>query len=178
MTIYTTIFPRTKLMDFLARNESKKPGSYILLGNSIENPDKTIVYVGEGESVDSRLKSHSRGNKKKDFWEEAIVFTSKDDYITKTQIQYLESEIYRLIDQAGKAELENNQIPSSQNLSEVDTAEMQHFLSAIKLILSSVGIDILEPKRIETIEKEDKEKILYEFGVNNVQAQMKIEEDK
>src|SRR5690625_440795 len=123
MTIYTTIFPRTKLKDFLARNESKKPGCYILLGNSMENPDKTIVYVGEGESVDTRLKSHSRGGKQKDFWDEAIVFTSKDDYITKTQIQYLESEIYRLVRQAEWAEFENNQIPSSPKLSEVDTAE-------------------------------------------------------
>lgn len=39
MTIYTTIFPRTKLKDFLKRDEAKKPGTYILLGNSID--DKT-----------------------------------------------------------------------------------------------------------------------------------------
>src|SRR5690625_3261892 len=109
MTIYTTIFPRTKLKDFLKRNESKKPGCYILLGSSIEDPDKTIAYIGEGESVDDRLKSHSHGEKQKDFWDEAIVFTSKDDYITKTQIQYLESELYRLVDHAEKSELENNQ---------------------------------------------------------------------
>lgn len=179
MTIYTTIFPRTKLREFLERNESKKPGCYILLGNNIENPDKLMVYVGEGESVDLRLKSHSRGGKQKDFWDEAIVFTSKDDYITKTQIQYLESEIHKLITQADKAELENNQIPSTPNLSEVDTAEMKHFLSAIRLIMSSVGIDILEPKRIESMEKkESEEDVIYEFGVYNAQAQMKIEDDK
>src|SRR5690625_2087224 len=178
MTIYTTIFPRTKLKDFLARNESKKPGCYILLGNSIENPDETIVYVGEGESVDTRLKSHSHGEKQKDFWEEAIVFTSKDDYITKTQIQYLESKIYRLVYQAERAGLENSQIPSSPNLSEVDTAEMEHFLNAIKLILSSMGINILEPKRIEMTEKVSTEEIIYEFSVNNAKAKMKIEEDK
>ena len=178
MTIYTTMFPRTKLKDFLARNESKKPGCYILLGNSIENPDETIVYVGEGESVDTRLKSHSHGEKQKDFWEEAIVFTSKDDYITKTQIQYLESKIYRLVYQAERAGLENSQIPSSPNLSEVDTAEMEHFLNAIKLILSSMGINILEPKRIEMTEKVSTEEIIYEFSVNNAKAKMKIEEDK
>lgn len=178
MTIYTTIFPRTKLKNFLARNESKKPGCYILLGNNIENPDRVAVYVGEGESVDIRLKSHSHGEKQKDFWEEAIVFTSKDDYITKTQIQYLESEIYRLVDQAEKAKIENNQIPSKPNLSEVDTAEMKHFLDAIRLILSSVGVDILEPKRIESTVEVSKEEVIYEFSVNNAKAKMKIEEDK
>lgn len=178
MTIYTTIFPRTKLKEFLGRNESKKPGCYILLGNSIDDPDKRVVYVGEGESVDARLKSHTYGEKQKDFWEEAIVFTSKDDYITKTQIQYLESKIYRFIHEAERAKLENNQIPSSPNLSEVDTAEMEHFLNAIKLILSSVGINILEPKRIESTVEVPKEEVIYEFSVNDAKAKMKIEEDK
>src|SRR5699024_7054512 len=175
---YTTIFPRTKLKDFLARNESKKPGCYILLGNSIDDPDKRVVYVGEGESVDTRLKSHSHGEKQKDFWEEAIVFTSKDDYITKTQIQYLESKIYKFVHEAERAKLENNQIPSSPNLSEVDTAEMEHFLSDIKLILSSVGINILEPKRIDSTVEIPKEEIIYEFSVNNARAKMKIVEDR
>lgn len=178
MTIYTTIFPRAQLKEFLKRNESKKPGCYILLGSNIENPDQVNVYVGEGESVESRIKTHSHGEKQKDFWEEAIVFTSKDDYITKTQIQYLESEIYRLIDKAERADLENNQIPSKPNLSEVDTAEMKHFLDAIRLILSSIGIDILEPKRIKSTVKVTKEEIIYEFSVNHAKANMKIEEDK
>lgn len=179
MTIYTTIFPRTKLKKFLERNESKKPGCYILLGNNIESPDKLMAYVGEGESVGSRLKSHSRGEKQKDFWDEAIVFTSKDDYITKTQIQYLESELHKLIAYADKAELENNQIPSSPNLSEVDTAEMKHFLSAIRLIMSSLRINILEPKRITSMHEREVEKdVIYEFAINNALAEMKIEEDK
>ncbi|RKD25800.1 hypothetical protein BEP19_02350 [Ammoniphilus oxalaticus] len=178
MTIYATIFPRTKLSQFLDRKESTRPGCYILLGNSIEDPDKAIVYVGEGESVGARLKSHARGEKQKDFWDEAIVFTSKDDYITKTQIQYLESEIYRLLQQSERAELANNQIPSSPNLSEVDTAEMKQFLNAIRLILSSVGIDVLEPQRIESDTETIKRELIYRFSVNSAEAKMTIEEDK
>lgn len=178
MTIYTTIFPRSKLKEFLKRKESTKPGCYILLGDDIENPDQTIAYVGEGESVHTRLKSHANGEHQKDFWDEAIVFTSKDDYITKTQIQYLESEIYRLADKADKVLLANNQTPSSPNLSEVDTAEMEHFLEAIKLILSSVGIDILEPKRVETVVRSNDEEIIYTFNVNDAKGKMKVVEDK
>lgn len=109
MTIYATIFPRTTLKEFLARKEAKKPGCYILLGNDIGTPDKTIAYVGEGESVGARLKQHAQGEFRKDFWDDAVVFTSKDDYITKTKIQYLESEIYRLIYEAEKAKLANSQ---------------------------------------------------------------------
>lgn len=178
MTIYTTIFPRSKLKEFLKRKESTKPGCYILLGDDIDNPNQTIAYIGEGESVHTRLKSHANGEHQKDFWDEAIVFTSKDDYITKTQIQYLESEIYRLADKADKVLLNNNQSPSTPSLSEVDNAEMEHFLDAIKLILSSVGIDVLEPKSVETIAENTEEEIIYKFSVNKAKAKMKIVEDK
>ncbi len=80
-----------------------------------------------------------QGKIKKDFWNEAIVFTSKDDYITKTQIQYLESELYRLAYEADKVILDNTQRPSKPNLSEVDNAEMEQFIEAIRLIMSSIG---------------------------------------
>ena len=59
MTIYTTIFPRSKLKDFLQREESRKAGCYLLIGNDIATPEETIVYIGEGEIVGERLKSHS-----------------------------------------------------------------------------------------------------------------------
>jgi len=42
------------------------------------------------EPVLPRLKDHSS---KEDFWTETIVFSSKDDYLTKTQIKYLEAEL-------------------------------------------------------------------------------------
>lgn len=178
MTIFTTIFPRNKLQEFLRRGESKKAGCYILIGDDIDNPDEKRVYIGEGENVGERLKAHGMG-RKKEFWEEAIVFTSKDDYITKTQIKYLESELYRLADEAGKVLLDNDVRPSKPNLSEVDNAEMQHFLSAIKLILSSIGIDFLESKKylVHDEHKQRQEKI-FEFTVKGAKAKMKIEEDK
>ena len=83
MTIYATIFPRIKLKEFLNRSEAKKPGSYILFGNDINNLTETIAYIGEGDPVSERLKAHASGSSQKDFWNEAIVLTSKDDYITK-----------------------------------------------------------------------------------------------
>lgn len=137
MTIYATIFPRTKLKDFLKRYEASRPGSYILLGDQIESNKEekdyistieTTAYIGEGEPVQERLKAHATGSRQKDFWDEVIVFTSKDDYITKTQIKYLESEIYRLAREANKVNLENSQVPAKPNLSEVDNSEIKSFL--------------------------------------------------
>lgn len=178
MTIYTTIFPRAKLKEFLNRPESKKPGSYILLGNSIENPNETIAYIGEGDPVEDRLKTHAAGKNQKDFWNEAIVFTSKDDYITKTQIQYLESELYRLAYEADKVILDNTQRPSKPNLSEVDNSEMEQFIEAIRLIMSSIGVDILESQKVLYEKKKPKAERIFEFRTKNVEAKMKIVEEK
>ncbi|WP_042273447.1 GIY-YIG nuclease family protein [[Clostridium] dakarense] len=136
MTIHTTIFPRQKLKDFIKRSEAEKPGVYILIGT--EN-DSTKVYIGEGDPVLPRLKSHSNN---KEFWNEAIVFTSKDNYITKTQIQYIESELIDIARKSHNIELDNSNNPVKPNISEVDEAEVSQFIESIKLILSSLGIDI------------------------------------
>ena len=178
MTIYATIFPRIKLKEFLNRSEAKKPGSYILFGNDINNLTETIAYIGEGDPVSERLKAHASGSSQKDFWNEAIVFTSKDDYITKTQIQYLESEIYRLALESDRVKLDNTQKPSLPNLSEVDNAEMKNFLEGAKLILSSIGINILEPSKIVKEDKKQERDKIFEFRIKGALGKMKLEEDK
>jgi len=65
MTIFTTMFPRTKLKNFLDREEAERPGCYILLGNNIDNPEETVAYIRESESVKNRLRSHADGKTKK-----------------------------------------------------------------------------------------------------------------
>src|SRR5699024_11517825 len=113
------------------------------------------------------------------FWKDANFITSKDDYITKTQIQYLESELCRLVLETGNASVHNGTQPSKPNLSEVDTAEMKQFLEVNKLILSSVGINILDSKKkLREDTNEQKEQMIFEFTLKGAQAQMIIEDDQ
>lgn len=177
-TIYGTIFPRTKLKSFLDRSESEKLGCYILLGKDLQQLEQLNVYIGESENVGERLKSHAFGNSQKEFWDEVIVFTSKDDYITKTQIRYLESAIHSLAEEAGLVKLVNTQTPVIPNLSEVDNAEMEDFLKGIRLILSSLGIDMLESKRVGKAEEKTEKEILYQFNMKGAITHMRIEEDQ
>lgn len=145
MTVHGTIFPRTQLNKFVARDSANKPGVYMLLGDDEQDLEKKVLYVGQGDPVLPRIKDHAS---KKDFWTDAIVFSSKDDYLTKTQIKYLEAEIYALAKEAYRVKLDNTQIPTKPNISEVDTAEVSQFLEAIKLVLLALGIDILEPRTV------------------------------
>lgn len=45
---------------------------------------------------------------------------------------------------------------------------MKCFLDAIRLILLSVGIDILEPKKIILKDETSKNKVIYEFNIFDV----------
>ncbi len=44
MTIYGTIFPRTKINLFENRESATKPGVYILLGTDVDNLDQPVIY--------------------------------------------------------------------------------------------------------------------------------------
>jgi len=143
LTIYGTIFSRPQLDLFCKRESAEKPGVYMLLGTDVDNPEQPMLYIGEGDPVLPRIKSHSRN---KDFWTEAIVISSKDGYLTKTQIQYLEAELYSLAKEAFRVKLDNTQCPTKPNISEVDEAEVTQFLDGIKLILASLHYDFLEPR--------------------------------
>jgi hypothetical protein len=149
MTLYGTFFPRTELEKFALREVSNKPGVYMISGPDEEDPEEKILYIGEGDPVLPRLKNHAG---KKDFWTDAIVFSSKDDYLTKTQIQYLEAELIKLAKEAHRAKLDNGNVPTKPNISEVDKAEVDQFLEGIKLLLLTVGINFLESRTLAGIE--------------------------
>jgi len=74
--------PRSRLKELGEWPEASRPGVYILFEKqSGETGDR--AYVGESENVNRRLKDHLR---EKDFWNEVVFFTSKDDNLTKSHI--------------------------------------------------------------------------------------------
>ena len=89
--------PRTELDELLAREELDKAGVYILSGNDpLTNAAR--AYIGEAEVIRERLKQH----KAKEFWVTAIVFVSKDEYLTKAHVRFLESRLLAEAAQVGQ----------------------------------------------------------------------------
>ncbi len=68
--------PRSKIADLIKRDEVKRTGVYLLYGSDPEYPDRVLVYVGEADSVITRLAFHSV-DLDKQFWESVYVITSK-----------------------------------------------------------------------------------------------------
>jgi hypothetical protein len=82
--------PRIKVKEYLSREEFRNPGIYILFGKNEKNED--AAYIGEGEPVIERIKDHLS---KKEFWNEVILFVSKDKYLNKASIKYLENRLHK-----------------------------------------------------------------------------------
>lgn len=146
--------PRIKVKDFYNRSEFQKAGVYILIGKDENNSD--AAYIGEAEVVYDRLADHIA---KKDFWNEVIFFASKDKYLNKASVKYLESRLHELALKAGRFSINQNN-PAKPELSEAEQAELEEFLSNIKILTAALGHKIFEELQ-ETFEKGEKTKQIF-----------------
>lgn len=134
--------PRIKVKDCVDRVDLFNTGVYLLLGKDEEGQDQ--VYIGEAETILKRLTQHLT---QKDFWNEAIVFVSKDENLNKAHIKYLENRLYEIAKASNRYRIENTVTPTQSSISEADRAEMEEFLENIKLLVNTLGHKVFEEKR-------------------------------
>ncbi|MDA8039148.1 MAG: GIY-YIG nuclease family protein [Actinomycetota bacterium] len=136
--------PRSDLAGLLKRPEATRTGIYILLGDDPNSLGGTIAYIGEGDDVSKRLYQHARPEDQggRDFWDRAIVLTSKDTNLTKAHARYLESRLITLAQQANRAVLVNGTAPSPLPLPEADVSDMEYFLSQVEIVLPVLGVNL------------------------------------
>lgn len=144
-TGHVLITPRSRLAEALQRDEATRTGVYFLVGDDPDQPSKSRVYIGEGDSVVDRIKSHAK-DPLKDFWTRACLVTSKDMNLTKAHVRYLESRFVELTKDADRANVANGNEPSRKALPESDIADMEFFISQVQVILPVVGFDFLRPR--------------------------------
>lgn len=136
--------PRSDLAALLKRPEAVRTGIYILLGDDPESLGGQLAYIGEGDDVSRRLYQHARAEDQngKDFWNRAIVLTSKDANLTKAHARYLESRFIALAVQASRARLINGTTPSPIVLPEADVSDMEYFIEQAKIVLPVLGVNL------------------------------------
>jgi hypothetical protein len=133
---------RINIKDCTDRNDLISTGVYLLFGKDEEGKD--LVYIGEAESILKRLTQHLN---QKDFWNETIVFISKDDNLNKAHIKYLENRLHDTARQAKRYKVQNSIIPTQSSLSESDKAEMEEFIENIKMLVNTLGHKVFDEKR-------------------------------
>lgn len=118
------VIPRSNLAYLNEQEKLHKPAFYILIGE--DEVTKPQAYIGETENFKERVKDH---DSKKAFWQKALVFVSKDEDMTKADVQYLEYRAIVVAKQSNSFVLnENKQIPKAPNLPEHQRDAMDEFL--------------------------------------------------
>lgn len=135
------VIPRARFALTRQRAELLRAGVYILVGPD-ESSQLPKVDVGEGDPVGPRLDQHARA---KDFWTHVVTFTSKDQYLNKAHVQFLEARLIGLAKVANRCNLDNLNMPQIPSLSEPDTADVDGFLADVLLCLAVLGYAFFEP---------------------------------
>jgi hypothetical protein len=135
--------PRIKVKDCSDRNDlTTSTGVYLLFGKDDDGKDQ--VYIGEAETILKRLNQQLTS---KDFWNETIIFISKDDNLNKAHVKYLENRLHEIAKTANRYKVDNSIVPTQSSISESDRAEMEEFIEYIKLLVNTLGHKVFEEKR-------------------------------
>lgn len=137
------VCPRTRVGELKDWEESHRPGVYLLVGDDPAG-SRPQIYVGEAENVFERLRQHVK-DEKKDFFDQVLLFTSKDANLTKAHVKYLESRIVELARAVERATLVNGNTPPRPSLPRSDRAAMEEFLGPVRLLMAALGFFALQP---------------------------------
>lgn len=144
-------------------DELSVPGIYFLTSKS-KSGIQTEIYIGEADEVKKRINNHFV---QKDWWDNFIIFISKDSNLTKAHVRYLEKAIYSISKQnITTLNLRNSAEPTGSQLPDSDIDDMETFLKNMIFVLKNLGIidfSIIEEKDLSI----EEEKIFYLKLTNN-----------
>lgn len=141
--------PRTEIEKCKGRNDLLQSGVYFLFGTSDQTGDN-IVYIGQagerknGEGILSRLLEYKR-NPDRDYWTEAVVFTTSNNSFGPTEISYLENRFCRLAKDANRYIVKNSNDPNPGNITEEKESELEEFIDYAKIVMGTLGYKLFEP---------------------------------
>lgn len=153
--------PRTEIDKCKEREDLKQSGVYFLFGIS-DDTGENIVYIGQagarknGEGILYRLQEHKR-DESKDYWTEAVVFTTSNNSFGPTEISYLENRFFNLAKDAKRYNVKNNVDPTSGHVTEEKESELEEFMEYAEIVMGTFGhrvFDSLEEKPIYKVEED------------------------
>ena len=133
--------PRTALTRLLDREEAHRNGVYLLLGDDPDAIESIACYIGKTEDFSARFRQHDR---QKDWWNRAILVSSRDDSFNEGHWGYLEARLVEIANTTKRCSLpDNTQTPQPRKLSEAQQSDAEVFLEQIRGVLPVLGVNIL-----------------------------------
>ncbi len=166
-TVEVTYIPRAKLDEAKKRQNLNSVGVYILVGLSEEH-SKTEVYIGEAENCMVRLSQHNAG---KDFWNYALVITSRTSQFTKTHGKYLEWLFFDTGKKTKRCLINNAVIPTKPYVSEPMEADLHDSFETISVLISTLGLPIFQPTRALIIDDGEDGRLIFSITRKGIEGQ-------
>ena len=146
--------PVTRIKDLVSGEwpEFQRPGIYFVRGQSEDGHPR--LYIGESENVANRVQGHPIGLGFETV--ELLLFSSKDDNLTKSHVLWLEIQLIQRAQIAKRITLSNSKKPPLKTLSKAEEATMVEFVENVELIAQTAGYSFFKaaPQSLEeTVEK-------------------------
>ncbi len=136
--------PRSRLADLLVREEAHRNGVYLLLGDDADSIDDTRCYIGKTEDFSRRFLDH---DKKKEWWDRAILVSSLDDSFNEGHWGYIEARLVEIAKRAERSSLDDNkQTPQQRKLSEAQRSDAEAFIEQLRVVLPVLGVSVLKTR--------------------------------
>ena len=133
------IVPRKRVGEADKRGELRQPGLYFLFGFD----DEPRVYIGKSIDCMMRLKQHN-GDPKKDFWNLAVAFITKDNSFTPTHLDFLENMAITQAKGANRFSVHNAVLPVKFPISNSMKDECADHFDAMTLLLGTLGFPVFK----------------------------------
>ena len=142
--------PRGKLSACKERDDLCQSSVYFLFGGN-DDGKRDVVYIGQagirknGGGILTRLMEHDK-NPEKDYWTEAVVFTTSNNSFGQTELSFLENRFCNMALEAQRYEVKNAVEPTPGNITEEKESELEEYADYAELILGVLGYKVFEPQ--------------------------------
>lgn len=142
--------------------ELSSPGIYFLIYQNNELNQKEL-YIGEAENVSNRINQHLKG---KEWWEDFVIFISKDTTLTKSHVKHLEKKFIQIAKKNNTVfSVKNTNESIKVTLSDSDIDDMEIFLENMIFVMQNLNIlDFVQVQEDEV--KESKQSDSENFYLN------------
>ena len=128
--LYST--PRESVDELLNTDACKKSGVYLLLS-------KSIVYIGQASDFAKRITQHKVG---KEWWESVVILTTKDNSLTHSDIDYLETKLIEMANKIGKLDIDNKNKGNPIRVDKYRKVFLEQYLKEALFLMRLIGITI------------------------------------
>ena len=129
------------MSELLETDACKKYGVYLLLSNN-------KVYIGQSSDLAKRITQHTIG---KDWWESVVILTIKDDSLTHSDIDYLESVLIDKAVKINRLDCDNKNKGNNPKVSKFQKVVLEQYLEEALFLMKLIGITVFSEKQTGTL---------------------------